>query len=458
MWPVLLTAIVVIVATGALRLSAAESVGDSPVAQGPATSVSPTTTLSPATTVSPTTTTTAAPTTTVPINPACLTVPDFSSVEGAAPTVGTPSELAQRIEEALAHPGFADVELSLSAWSEDLGEFATHQPDLQLEPASNQKLLVAFAANDAFAPDGRLQTVFEKVGSDLVIRASADPAISLARLTTALDAVATIETSFDSLVIDVSPFPQGPRAAGWFDWQIPQYVGPLSGFMIDNNRWTQSSEMVASPNEVNGERVIQLLGDRGVAVGDLVIAEVAPPPGDVLATIDSPTVDQLVRTMMLASDNQHADLLLMELGRDAAGDGNLVAGANAIDAVLDGRCLDTEGVIDDGSGLSRDNRRSARSFVEMLASIHGTPEGELLRSQLPVGGVSGTLSRRFSGAYGGRVFAKTGTIIGGRSLTGWATTTTGDDVIFSILVNGEPEAAHASLGAIDALVRTLVDS
>lgn len=400
-----------------------------------------------------TTTTTSAAPTTVPENPACSTAPRLAESTPAEATA-----LTNRIVEALAHPGFADVEVGLSVWVEGLGEIAVHQPDLQLEPASNQKILVALAANSMFDLDERLTTSFERVGTDLVIRAAADPSISLDRLRAALDVVAATSTSFDRLVLDVSAFPQTPRAAGWEDWQIPRYVGPLSSFMIDNNRWAQSTEMVTNPDRVNGELIIDLLADRGVQVDSLEIASDAPEVGQSITTIESPPIGDLVQRMLVSSDNQHADLLLMELGRSYAQVGTLANGAAAINDALEARCASVAGDIDDGSGLSPDNRRSARAFVDALVSLHDTPEGEILRSQLPVGGVSGTLASRFGGSISGRVQAKTGTIIGGRSLTGWGTTADGSDAIFSLIVNGEPGAAHASLGAMDALVALIVSN
>ena len=349
----------------------------------------------------------------------------------------------------------------MSVWVDGVGEVAAHQPDLLLEPASNQKILVALAANNQLDLDSRLKTRFEQVGTDLVIRLAADPSLSLGRLGVALDAVAASNTTFERVVVDVSAFPQGPRADDWLDWQIPRHVGPLSSFMIDNNRWSQSGEMVSDPDRANGNLVVEQLGRRGVQIDDLVIVTDtadAPPPGLIVATVESPPIGELIETMLVDSDNQHADLLLMQLGRQASGQGSLASGADAINTLLDDRCISSEGAIDDGSGLSRGNRRSARGLVEAMVSVHGTPEGELLRSQFPVGGVSGTLSNRFGGSYTGKVQAKTGTIFGGRALSGWAQTASGPDAIFSIIVNGERDAASASLGAMDALVRTIVDS
>jgi len=76
--------------------------------------------------------------------------------------------------------------------------------------------------------------------------------------------------------------------------------------------------------------------------------------------------------------------------------------------------------------------------------------------------VSGTLSGRFTGPYAGRVQAKTGTLRDSRALTGWAEMSSGRDAIFSIIVNSDPDeeepAMGPAVGAIDALVRVILDS
>ena len=365
-----------------------------------------------------------------------------------------PSAVLRTLEEAAQHPGFAELDLGVSIWVDGWGEVLAVNPELALEPASNQKILVAYGVNTLLESDARLRTTAEMVGSDLVVRAAADPTLTsndISALAAELGSNGVAKA--DRLVVDVSNYAQGPRAAGWLDWQIPRYVGPLSGLMIDNNRWTSSDSFVTGPDLVNAERIRDLLSPH-VAVTSVVVDD--SPVGDVVAIHESEPIDSLVRTMLLSSDNQHADLLLMELGRVGAGDGTLSAGADVLTEQLEQMCIPIAGISDDGSGLSRDNQRSAREFQEILRSIRLTETGDQLREQLPVGGVSGTLASRFGGADAGRVQAKTGTIIGGRALSGYATTDSGREVVFSVIVNGEPGAAHASLGAIDSLVRAVL--
>ena len=165
----------------------------------------------------------------------------------------------------------------------------------------------------------------------------------------------------------------------------------------------------------------------------------------------------LVRDMLLRSDNQIADLLLKEVGRAGTGIGSLGAGAQATTDALRVLCVPLTGTVDDGSGLSRGNARSAREWRTMLQAARGQAWWQLLADGLPVAGRTGTLAGRFRGtAAEADVRAKTGTIIGGSALSGYGTTTSGRAVVFSVIVNGP--GAESAAGAIDRLVAAITGS
>ena len=359
------------------------------------------------------------------------------------------------LQAAVDHPDFNGLDVSVSVWIDGWGEVITRDPDLALLPASNEKILVAHAANELFDPASTIETSIEQVGTDLVFRAGGDPTFSTWRADQLVAQVVEAGvTSADRLVIDVSDFPQPSAASGWQSWQIRNFVGPLSGFMLDDNRWNVTDEFLETPALINGQWLADRLRIAGIAIAEVEIGSL--PEGQVVASTQSEPIGNLVRTMMLASDNQVADLLTMQLGL-LNGTGTLDDGIAQIEAELAELCVPLAGVMDDGSGLSRGNFRSAREFQEILRAIRGTETAEVFTSQLPIGGVSGTLRGRF-GADAGRVQAKTGTIFGGRALSGYATTDSGRDVVFSILINGERERTSSSLGAMDALVRTILRS
>jgi D-alanyl-D-alanine carboxypeptidase/D-alanyl-D-alanine-endopeptidase (penicillin-binding protein 4) len=172
----------------------------------------------------------------------------------------------------------------------------------------------------------------------------------------------------------------------------------------------------------------------------------------VVAVVDSAPVGALVADMLTRSDNEIAEALVREIGH-----GSTAAGAAAVEAVLRPWCLHLGGAVSDGSGLSRSDFRSARDWRRLLQVAAEQPWAADLAAGLPVAGRSGTLAGRLGGpTVRGNVRAKTGTIIGGSSLSGYATTTDGRAVVFSVVVNGEPAVAARANPAIDRLVTAAV--
>jgi serine-type D-Ala-D-Ala carboxypeptidase/endopeptidase (penicillin-binding protein 4) len=162
-------------------------------------------------------------------------------------------------------------------------------------------------------------------------------------------------------------------------------------------------------------------------------------------------VSELVREMLLRSDNQIADLLLKDVGFAALGTGSLANGAAATTEALRPLCIALTGVVDDGSGLSRGNARSAREWRTLLQAAQSQAWWPMLAEGLPLAGRTGTLAGRFHGtAAEGNVRAKTGTIIGGTALTGMGTTAGNRAFVFSVIVNGS--GSQSSAGALDTFV------
>lgn len=116
----------------------------------------------------------------------------------------------------------------------------------------------------------------------------------------------------------------------------------------------------------------------------------------------------------------------------------------------------------DGSGLSRQNLISPRSLLQLLnAGFDPAPAATHWRSSLPVGGTTGTLTRRFSDpSLSGRVIAKTGTLTGVSALSGYVLPTAQfpDPIAFSIIVERSPESASTLRGAIDEMVGLIVSA
>ncbi|MCJ7729663.1 MAG: D-alanyl-D-alanine carboxypeptidase/D-alanyl-D-alanine-endopeptidase [Sedimentisphaerales bacterium] len=110
--------------------------------------------------------------------------------------------------------------------------------------------------------------------------------------------------------------------------------------------------------------------------------------------------------------------------------------------------------IDDGSGLSKENRLSANTLTAVLLDVYKSRQWPLFRDSLAVGGVDGTITNRFKEEkYKGRILGKTGYIAGVRAFSGVCNTASGD-YIFSILTNNSnPESRNA----INDIVKAITD-
>jgi len=142
-----------------------------------------------------------------------------------------------------------------------------------------------------------------------------------------------------------------------------------------------------------------------------------------LATIESVPLELILRFMDHESDNFTAEMLLKQLGAGLAEQGTTAAGAQVVVQLLAQQQIPLAGVrIVDGSGLSRLDRLTTETIVDMLQSSWLDEDlREILVAALPVAGRSGTIQTRMRGtAAAGRVRAKTGTLNEASALSGYA--------------------------------------
>jgi D-alanyl-D-alanine carboxypeptidase/D-alanyl-D-alanine-endopeptidase (penicillin-binding protein 4) len=146
--------------------------------------------------------------------------------------------------------------------------------------------------------------------------------------------------------------------------------------------------------------------------------------------------------MNLTSDNLSAENILKTLGAVKWGaPGSAAGGAEAVRQFLEGVGIDTARVVvADGSGVSRYDLTSPAAVTTLLAAMKRRTD--LFRTwyaTLPVAGVSGTLAGRMRGTPAqGNLHAKTGSLEGVSSLSGYVTTAEGEELAFSILMEHFP--------------------
>ncbi len=109
-------------------------------------------------------------------------------------------------------------------------------------------------------------------------------------------------------------------------------------------------------------------------------------------------------------------------------------------------------VVDNGSGLSRNERISAAGLARLLRHAAASPYGDLVRESLPVAGVDGTMKHRLVGEpIAGRAWIKTGSLVQVRSIAGYVDAASGRRYAVVLLVNGP--GADASQPLQDRFLR-----
>ncbi len=213
------------------------------------------------------------------------------------------------------------------------------------------------------------------------------------------------------------------------------------------------------PRLVPGFALKELLGELGVTVeGEVRLGKTEAKTQ--LAYLRSEPLSHLLYQIGKYSDNFYAETLLKALGAKTSGQpGSTAAGARAIVSWLGRSGIDATGVVvKNGSGLFDANRVSPRVLAETLAAAYRDPAiASEMVAQLAVGGVDGTLHKRFGKFAGTRaVRAKTGTLKDVTALSGYVLAPGGrEPVVFSFITSGVPP--HEARARIDAAVEAIAD-
>ncbi len=217
------------------------------------------------------------------------------------------------------------------------------------------------------------------------------------------------------------------------------------------------------PANVARKSLIRHLNDRNIVVDEGVWGLGVRYPGDPIrdrsgdfaeieiARLVPPPLIENVTFLMKQSQNLHAELLLRRLGL-LEGDGSREAGLKIVEAMLAESGIPRwSWDLSDGSGMSVYNRVTPQMTADFLLWTTTQPWGAAFRDTLPIGGVDGTLRRRFTDtALEGRIFAKSGTLRGTNALSGFMMTRSGQMLVFAAFANERPTEAESAIAALDA--------
>jgi D-alanyl-D-alanine carboxypeptidase/D-alanyl-D-alanine-endopeptidase (penicillin-binding protein 4) len=177
----------------------------------------------------------------------------------------------------------------------------------------------------------------------------------------------------------------------------------------------------------------------------------------IVAEHTSPTMAEDVVWTLKESQNLHAEMLLRRVAYRYGNDPTAADGTWAVRQWLIESGLDRDDfVFYDGSGLSPKDLVTPRATAQLLSFATTQPWFAQWKSALPVGGVDGTLASRFKDApLKGHVFAKTGTLGESRALSGYLDCASGQQVIFSIMVDNHTPAGSADRAVMDKIVAAI---
>ncbi|WP_029147182.1 D-alanyl-D-alanine carboxypeptidase/D-alanyl-D-alanine-endopeptidase [Methylophilus sp. 5] len=191
--------------------------------------------------------------------------------------------------------------------------------------------------------------------------------------------------------------------------------------------------------------------------GQLLLAPVID-NATLVTTWLSPPLDSVVRDINKWSNNVMARQLLLTIALEAGFTPADEAGAAlALKQTLRQRGLQwPELVLENGSGLSRNERVSAEHLAQLLVTAYQRPVMPVLMASLPILGMDGTTKKRLAeGNSKGMAYLKTGSLEGVSSIAGYVQDTSGKRYVLVVIAN------HARASAVravqDALLKQLIE-
>lgn len=368
---------------------------------------------------------------------------DSVQTDTIADRIDTSKPLPQRIQELLDNDIFDRTQVGIYVYDLTADTLVfTHNEQQCMRPASNEKLMTAITAlNDLgvlYEYRTRLYTTSIPADSDSIftghiyIRAGYDPLLDADDLRAFAQSLKEhrIFRLQQPIVLDLSM--KDDKRLGW-GWCWDDDEVPTTPLLYRNDdKFTDNLRRIFREEEIDW---------------DGTVTEDTTPNTATLLLTRTHNIDQVLLPMMKKSNNSMAESLFYQLaaqkGKSRAGRKQAVAHYNTLIRHIG---LDpTHYQIADGSGLSLYNYLSPELLGRMLRYAYNDDDiyRHLLPS-LPIAGEDGTLRKRMRGsAAQGNVRAKTGTVEGVSTLSGYLTTATGNLLCFSIMNQG---IRHTSTG------------
>lgn len=282
-----------------------------------------------------------------------------------------------------------------------IGSHNTTQP---LIPASIMKSITTATLLDHAGPDWKYHTrVYIDGPNDLghlrgniIVEGACDPTVNSEKEPFSQNLVYEIGEALASLlitkiegsiIIDETSFEGSSRPDSWASGDFKKYYGTGShGFNFSDN--ARGDFSVENPSRIFIENLKTELANRGIELEEKDLSESRR-----VQILDhtSASLDEIMRSCMMRSDNLFAESMLRTYGKLKGGDGSTKNAAETEFNFWSGKNMPLTGVtIVDGSGLSRNNRVTADFMAAVLSEMS---EDSYYASFFPLAGQEGTLKK-----------------------------------------------------------------
>lgn len=221
-----------------------------------------------------------------------------------------------------------------------------------------------------------------------------------------------------------------------------------TGSLPQSRRAFRVKSVLPHPALRYAEALADALRAEGIVVGHATTGSLDA--GELIMTIDSPTLSEIIKVTNHESVNLFADALAMNLAlsRNPSGRLEWADAASAIMSFWKER-YGLEMRLDDGSGLSPQGAVSAKTMVKAISAMRKSSVWDAYRESLPIVGKSGTVSSLGGKlAVSGHARAKSGTMSGVVAYAGVMKTVKGREVAFCIIVNHHKEGVWVVRGKV----------
>lgn len=332
-----------------------------------------------------------------------------------------------------------------------------YHPSMQLVPASSLKIFPGEAALLYLGPQYTFSTnLFASstavshgvLPGNVYLEYSGDPTLTIKDLNQLINTLKAkgVRQIQGNFYFDTFAYDQDDIPAGWNEADLNRcFSAPVNAVIIDRN--CTASGTVKNPEQYSVTIIRELLRKNNISVAGNVLPGSVGSKAILISSHHSELLYEIVKRMLKKSDDLIAGALFKKLGEAYSHQsGSWQSGEAAVKSILSNQLhVDlSKAVLVDGSGLSHYNQVSPLQFVSVLrAAYYNRATNRYFVSALPVGGMDGTLKYRLKNYFvHGKVFAKTGSLTGVVSLSGYLETKRHGILVFSIILNsahGSPE-------------------